>query len=95
MVARSIPRPAPTTPAAHPRPPGRGRRPGRGPAGRRRGLMVFSSDNQYTIRPAAGTQLTVDLAKSSFTLPVVGGPSQLATATGNALTTGGVINSAW
>ena len=60
------------------------------PAGNRLGLMIFSSDNQYTIRPAAGTQLTVDLAKSSFTLPIVGGASQLATATGNALVTGDV-----
>jgi hypothetical protein len=52
------------------------------PAGRRIALMVFSSDRQYTIRPAAGTQLTLDLGKSSFTIPVVGGQAALAAATG-------------
>ena len=54
------------------------------PAGRRLALMVFSSDRQYTIRPAAGTQLTLDLGKSSFTIPVVGGQAALAAATGTA-----------
>ena len=43
------------------------------PAGRRLALMVLSSDREYTIRPAPGTQLTLDLAGSSLTLPVVGG----------------------
>src|SRR4051812_22151442 len=57
------------------------------PAGRRLGLMVFPSDRQYTIRPAAGTQLTLDLAGSSFTIPVVGGASTFATATGGDLET--------
>jgi predicted acyl esterase len=60
------------------------------PAGRRLGLMVFSSDRQYTIRPAAGTQLTLDLAGSSITIPVVGGASALATATGTDIEQGGV-----
>ncbi|WP_196807461.1 Xaa-Pro dipeptidyl-peptidase [Candidatus Solirubrobacter pratensis] len=59
------------------------------PAGRRLGLMVFSSDRQYTIRPAAGTQLTLDLAGSSITIPVVGGTSALATATGTDIENGG------
>ena len=44
--------------------------------------MVFSSDRQYTIRPAAGTQVSLDLAGSSITIPVVGGPSAFAAATG-------------
>jgi X-Pro dipeptidyl-peptidase len=62
------------------------------PAGRRLALMVFSSDNQYTIRPAPGTQLTLDLAGSSFTIPVVGGRSTLAAATGTADgTVGGTV----
>ena len=62
------------------------------PAGRRLALMVFSSDNQYTIRPAAGTQLTLDLAGSSITIPVVGGRSALAAATGTADgTVGGTV----
>ncbi len=52
------------------------------PAGRRLALMVFSSDRQYTIRPAAGTEVSLDLAGSSITIPVVGGPSAFATATG-------------
>ena len=43
------------------------------PAGRRLALMVISSDRDFTIRPAAGTQLTLDLAGSSLALPVVGG----------------------
>ncbi len=51
-------------------------------AGRRLALMVFSSDRQYTIRPAAGTQVSLDLAGSSITIPVVGGPSAFAAATG-------------
>jgi predicted acyl esterase len=54
------------------------------PAGRRLALMVFSSDRNYTIRPAAGTQVSLDLGGSSFTLPIVGGQAQLAAATGTA-----------
>ena len=30
-------------------------------AGRRLGIMIISSDRDYTIRPAPGTQITVDL----------------------------------
>ena len=37
------------------------------------GLMIFSSDRDFTLWPPAGTQLTVDLDKTSFELPVVGG----------------------
>ena len=47
-------------------------------AGRRLGLMVLSSDRDYTVRPAGGTELTLDLAGSSFTLPTVGGSKALA-----------------
>jgi hypothetical protein len=54
------------------------------PAGRRLALMVFSTDRNYDIRPLAGTQLTLDLAGSSITIPVVGGRSALAAATGTA-----------
>src|SRR4051812_4023371 len=54
------------------------------PAGRRLGLMVFSSDRQYTIHPTPGNQLSLDLAGSSMSLPIVGGQSTLATATGAA-----------
>jgi predicted acyl esterase len=52
------------------------------PAGNRIALMVFSSDRDFTIRPAAGTQLTLDVAHSSLALPVVGGSTTLANALG-------------
>jgi predicted acyl esterase len=55
------------------------------PAGRRIGLMVISSDRDHSIRPAPGTKVTLDLAGSSFTLPIVGGAKGLATATGGDL----------
>jgi predicted acyl esterase len=54
-------------------------------AGRRLGLMVLSSDREFTVRPAPGTEVTVDLAGSSFNLPVVGGAKAFATATGGDL----------
>ncbi|MFK7741102.1 MAG: Xaa-Pro dipeptidyl-peptidase [Planctomycetota bacterium] len=41
--------------------------------GQRIGLIVFSSDPEFTLRPEPGTKLTVDLANTSLTLPVVGG----------------------
>ena len=44
-------------------------------AGRRLGVMILSSDRDYTIRPAPGTELTVDLRESKLRLPIVGGPS--------------------
>ncbi|MFB6392383.1 Xaa-Pro dipeptidyl-peptidase [Polymorphospora lycopeni] len=44
------------------------------PAGQRIGLMVFSTDHEFTLHPAPGTELSVDLAGASLELPVVGGP---------------------
>ena len=44
------------------------------PVGQRIGLMVFSSDKEFTLRPKPGTKLTVDLAGTSLTLPIVGKP---------------------
>jgi X-Pro dipeptidyl-peptidase len=44
-------------------------------AGRQLGVMVLSSDRDYTIRPAPGTELTMDLRESQVRLPIVGGPS--------------------
>ncbi len=43
------------------------------PAGQQIGLMIFSSDRDFTLWPKPGTQLTVDLDATSITLPVVGG----------------------
>ena len=41
--------------------------------GQKIGLMIFSSDKDFTIHPKPGTELTVDLNGTSLTLPVVGG----------------------
>jgi len=43
------------------------------PAGKQIGLMIFSSDKEFTIWPKPGTALTIDLKKTKLTLPVVGG----------------------
>ena len=43
------------------------------PAGQRLGLMVFSSDREYTLWPEPGTELTVDLDKTWIEIPFVGG----------------------
>lgn len=43
------------------------------PAGKRIALMILSSDRDFTLWPKAGTKLTVDLAATRISLPVVGG----------------------
>ena len=43
------------------------------PAGQKIGLMVFSSDRDFTLWPPPGTKLTVDLDATSIELSVVGG----------------------
>ncbi len=43
------------------------------PAGQQIGLMIFSSDKDFTLHPKPGTKLTVDLKNTSITIPVVGG----------------------
>lgn len=43
------------------------------PAGQQIGLMIFSSDQEFTILPKPGTQLTIDLDSTLLTLPIVGG----------------------
>ena len=45
------------------------------PVGQRLGLMIFSSDRDFTLWPEPGTELTVDLDATSFELPIVGGKS--------------------
>mgnify|MGYP001111743144 FL=1 len=47
------------------------------PAGQKIGLMIFSSDQEFTLHPKAGTRLTVDLKKTGLTLPIVGGSDAL------------------
>jgi len=46
-------------------------------AGQQIGLMIFSSDRDFTLWPEAGTKLTVDLDGTSLELPIVGGTSKL------------------
>lgn len=43
------------------------------PAGQQIGLMIFSSDRDFTLHPKPGTKLTVDLDGTSIQIPVVGG----------------------
>jgi X-Pro dipeptidyl-peptidase len=47
------------------------------PAGARIGLMIFSSDRDFTLHPDPGTTLTIDLGATSVELPVVGGQAAL------------------
>lgn len=42
-------------------------------AGQQIGLVIFSSDNQFTILPKPGTELTVNTNATKITLPIVGG----------------------
>jgi X-Pro dipeptidyl-peptidase len=43
------------------------------PKGQQIALMIFSSDQDFTLWPTPGTELTVDLDSTSFMLPIVGG----------------------
>lgn len=52
------------------------------PAGKRIGLVVFSSDRDFTLWPAPGTTLTLDPNGTSLVLPIVGGPAAFRRATG-------------
>jgi X-Pro dipeptidyl-peptidase len=47
------------------------------PAGQRIGLMVFGSDQEFTLWARPGIELTLDLAEVSLELPVVGGTEAL------------------
>ena len=57
------------------------------PAGQKIGLMILSSDREFTLWPPPGTELTLDLDLTSIELPVVGGASALTQAFGG----GGVL----
>jgi len=52
------------------------------PAGQQIGLMIFSSDRDFTLWPEPGTELTVDLDATSLQLPVVGGSEAFKKAVG-------------
>jgi X-Pro dipeptidyl-peptidase len=43
------------------------------PAGKQIGLLIFSSDKEFTLHPMPGTGLTVDLDGTEVTIPIVGG----------------------
>lgn len=43
------------------------------PAGKQIGLMIFSTDREFTLWPDPGTELTIDLDNTSITIPIVGG----------------------
>lgn len=47
------------------------------PAGQQIGLMIFSSDREFTLWPDPGTELTIDLDGTELVLPVVGGMEAL------------------
>ncbi|HYI23558.1 MAG TPA: CocE/NonD family hydrolase [Candidatus Limnocylindrales bacterium] len=51
-------------------------------AGSQIGLVIHSSDPEFTIRPAPGTQVSIDLSATNITLPVVGGPAAFGSAIG-------------
>ncbi|WP_107038727.1 Xaa-Pro dipeptidyl-peptidase [Brumimicrobium mesophilum] len=53
------------------------------PKGQQIGLMIFSSDNEFTIRPEPGTKLIIDPNSTTLTLPIVGGIEKYKEATKN------------
>jgi len=51
--------------------------------GQQIGIMIFSSDRDFTLWPKPGTEVTVDLDGTSFSLPIVGGEEAFQKAVGN------------
>lgn len=45
--------------------------------GQQIGLMIFSSDSQFTLLPKPGTELTLDLKETKLTLPIIGGTKNI------------------
>ncbi|WP_298897068.1 Xaa-Pro dipeptidyl-peptidase [uncultured Psychroserpens sp.] len=41
--------------------------------GQQIGLMIFSSDQEFTLHPDSGTQLTINIKNTNLKLPIVGG----------------------
>ncbi len=52
------------------------------PAGKQLAVMIMSSDAEFTLWPEPGTELSVDLAHSYFTIPIVGGKTRVVSAGG-------------
>jgi X-Pro dipeptidyl-peptidase len=52
------------------------------PAGKRIALMILSSDRDFTLWPTPGTELSIDLGRTSISLPIVGGTQAWAKAVG-------------
>ena len=50
------------------------------PPGKRLAIMIMSSDREFTLWPRPGTELSLDLAGSSFSVPIVGGASAVGAA---------------
>lgn len=48
------------------------------PADQQIGLMIFSSDREFTLWPEPGTEITLDLDGTSLTLPIVHGKEAFA-----------------
>ncbi len=44
--------------------------------------MILSSDKEFTLWPKAGTELSIDLAGTKISIPVVGGRTLFDKATG-------------
>ena len=51
------------------------------PVGKQIGLMIFSSDRDFTLWPEPGTELTIDISGTSLTLPIIGGQEKFNAAT--------------
>ena len=45
--------------------------------GQQIGLMIFSSDKEFTLHPKPGTELTIRLDQTAISLPVVTGQNGL------------------
>ncbi|TDG35559.1 Xaa-Pro dipeptidyl-peptidase [Pedobacter changchengzhani] len=51
------------------------------PAGKQIGVVIFSSDKEFTLWPKPGTEITIDLNHTTLTLPVVNGANAFEKAT--------------
>jgi X-Pro dipeptidyl-peptidase len=49
--------------------------------GQQIGLLIFSSDSEYTLLPKPGTTLTIDVKETKINIPIVGGENAFKSAT--------------